>query len=148
MSVDTRQIEQFARMLERAGANLNDVRREIIQKEAQSAVSRAKLICTREKIVDTGNLRNSFHAEQPTVSENSAYCVVANNADYASYVEYGHLTGVGRGGAETLLARRRRAVNGGRYVRGRYILTRAIQETLRTQQTRIAKRLRRMYENL
>ncbi len=149
MSVDTRQLELFAKMLaRRAHTDINDIRREIIRKEAQSAVSRAKLICKNEKIVDTGNLRNSFHAEQPTVSGGTASCVVANNADYASYVEYGHLTGVGRGGVETLLRRRRRAVGKARYVRGKYVLTRAMQETFRTQQPRIEKRLRRMYEDM
>lgn len=146
MSVDTRQLQQFARQLERAGANMNNVRREIVQKEAQSVVSRAKQICTREKIVDTGNLRNSFHAQSATVNGNTASCVVANNAEYASFVEYGHLA-VGKGVAETLHNRRRNAMNGGRYVRGRYVLTRAMQDVLRTQKARILKRLRRIYEN-
>lgn len=146
MSVDTRQLQQFARQLERAGANMDNVRREIVQKEAQSVVTRAKQICTREKIVDTGNLRNSFHAQSATVNGNTASCVVANNAEYASFVEYGHLA-VGKGVAETLHNRRRNAMNGGRYVRGRYVLTRAMQDTLRTQKSRILKRLRRIYEN-
>lgn len=147
MSVDTRQLEKFAKQLAKAGADMNEVRREIIQKEAQSVVSRAKQICTREKIVDTGNLRNSFHAQTATVNGNTASCVVANNAEYASFVEYGHLA-VGKGTAETLQNRRRNAMNSGRYVRGRYVLTRAMQDTLRTQKSRIYKRLRRIYDGL
>lgn len=147
MSVDTKQLEKFAKQLAKAGADMNEVRREIIQKEAQSVVSRAKQICTREKIVDTGNLRNSFHAQTATVNGNTASCVVANNAEYASFVEYGHLA-VGKGTAETLQNRRRNAMNSGRYVRGRYVLTRAMQDTLRTQKARIYKRLRRIYDNL
>lgn len=147
MSVDTRQLQRFARQLERAGANMDNVRREIVQKEAQSVVTRAKQICTRENIVDTGNLRNSFHAQSATVNGNTVSCVVANNAEYASFVEYGHLA-VGKGVAETLLQRRREAMNKEQYVRGRYVLTRAMQDTLRTQKARILKRLRRIYDNL
>lgn len=147
MSADTRQLAMLVRQLQKAGADMNAVRRDIIQKEGQSVVTRAKLICKNEKIVDTGNLRNSFHAQPAQAGEGTASVVVANNADYASHVEYGHLTGVGRGGAETLHNRRMRALSAGHYVRGRYILARAVHGVLRTQQSRIIKRLRRIYEN-
>ena len=146
MSADTRQLAQLVRQLTKAVADMNEVRREIAQKEGQSVVTRAKLICRNEKIIDTGNLRNSFHAEPAQVGEGTVSVVVANNADYASYVEFGHLTGVGKGAPETLRSRRRRAMNAGRYVRGKYVLTRAIHGTLRTQESRITKRLRRIYE--
>ena len=147
MSVDTRQLEKFAKQLAKAGADMNEVRREIIQKEAQSVVTRAKLICTKEKIVDTGYFRNNFHAQKAVVSDGNASCVVGNNVEYASFVEYGHLA-VGKGTAEMLQNRRRNAMNSGRYVRGRYVLTKAMQDTLRTQKARIYKRLRRIYDNL
>lgn len=146
MSTDTRQLADFVRLLTRAGADMDAVRREIIQQEGQSVITRAKLICKKEKIVDTGNLRDSFHAQPASVAGDSASVVVSNSADYASYVEYGHLTGVGKGAPETLRSRRRRAMNAGRYVRGKYVLTRAIHGTLRTQESRITKRLRRIYE--
>lgn len=147
MSVDTRQLQQFARQLERAGANMDNVRREIVQKEAQSVVTRAKLICKKENIWDTGYFCTNFHAGKAVVSGTDASCVVANNAEYASYIEYGHLK-VKRGTPETLLRRRREAMDNERYVRGRYVLTRAMQDTLRTQKSRILKRLRRIYDNL
>ena len=144
MSVDTRQLERFARQLERAGRDMNNVRREIIQKEAQSVVTRAKLICKKENIWDTGNLCRSFHAQNAVVSGNTASCVVGNDMEYASHVEFGHLK-VKRGD-EPLMVRRREAMDNKRYVRGKYILTRAVQGTLRTQKNRIYKRLRRIYE--
>lgn len=146
MSTDTRQLADFVRLLTRAGADMDVVRREIIRQEGQSVITRAKLICKKEKIVDTGNLRDSFHAQPASVTGGSASVVVSNSADYASYVEYGHLTGVGKGAPGTLRSRRRRAMNSGRYVRGKYVLTRAIHGTLRTQESRITKRLRRIYE--
>lgn len=146
MSVDTRQLEKFAKQLAKAGADMNEVRREIIQKEAQSVVTRAKLICTKEKIVDTGYFRNNFHAQKAVVSDGNASCAVGNNVEYASYVEYGHLK-VKRGSAP-LLQRRREAMDNERYVRGRYVLTRAMQDALRTQKNRIYKRLRRIYDGL
>ncbi len=146
MSADTRQLAALVQQLRKAGADMNEVRREIAQKEGQSVVTRAKTICKNEKIIDTGNLRNSFHAQPAVVSGDSASVVVANNAEYASYVEYGHLTGVGRGTKKTLLARRKRALKAGRFVKGKYILERAIYGTLKTQQSRIEKRLRRIYE--
>ena len=130
MSADTRQ-------LTKAGADMNEVRREIAQKEGQSVVTRAKFICRNEKIIDTGNLRNSFHAEPAQVGEGTVSVVVANNADYASHVEYGHLTGVGSGGAEPLRNRHMRALSAGHYVRGRYVLSRAVHGVLRTQEDRI-----------
>jgi len=138
MSADTRQLAMLVRQLQKAGADMNAVRREIVQKEGQSVVTRAKTICTREKIIDTGNLRNSFHAEEPQISDTSMSIVVANNADYASHVEYGHIVVV-RG--------RRYAMSNGHYVKGRYVLSRAVEGTLRTQESRIIKRLRRIYEN-
>lgn len=147
MSADTRQLAMLVRQLQKAGADMNEVRRDIVQKEGQSVVTRAKFICKNEKIVDTGNLRNSFHAQPATVAGGTASVVVANNADYASHVEFGHLTGVGRGSAETLHNRRMRALSAGHYVRGRYILARAVHGVLRTQESRIIKRLRRIYEN-
>lgn len=147
MSADTRQLAMLVRQLQKAGADMNAVRRDIVQEEGQSVVTRAKFICKNEKIIDTGNLRNSFHAQPATVSDGAASVVVANNADYASYVEFGHLTGVGRGIPATLRNRRRRAMTAGHYVRGRYILARAVHGVLRTQESRIIKRLRRIYEN-
>ena len=147
MSADTRQLAQLVRQLTKAGADMNEVRREIAQKEGQSVVTRAKFICRNEKIIDTGNLRNSFHAEPAQVGEGTVSVVVANNADYASYVEFGHLTGVGRGIPATLRNRRRRAMTAGHYVRGRYVLSRAVHGVLRTQESRIIRRLRRIYEN-
>lgn len=146
MSADSRQLADLVRRLSRLRADMDAVRREIIAAEGQAVVTRAKLICKNEKIIDTGNLRNSFHAQTPSVGGGTASVVVANNADYASYVEYGHLTGVGRGSPETLRNRRRAAMNNGRYVRGRYVLTRAIQSTLRTQNSRISRRLQRILE--
>lgn len=147
MSADTSELARLVRQLTKAGADMNEVRREIAQKEGQSVVTRAKLICRNEKIIDTGNLRNSFHAEPAQVGEGTVSVVVANNANYASYVEFGHLTGVGRGIPATLRNRRRRAMTAGHYVRGRYVLSRAVHGVLRTQEDRIIRRLRRIYEN-
>lgn len=148
MSADTRQLEFFARALARiAHRDINDIRREIILKEGQSVVTRAKLICKKEKIWDTGNLSRSFHAQNAQVFGTSASCTISNNAEYASFVEFGHLS-VGGGAPNTLLSRRRNAIDGGRYVRGRYVLARAIANTLRTQNARIERRIRRMYENI
>lgn len=142
MSVDTRQLELFVDNLSRAQRELPELMKQIIVGEGVYATGQAKKICKDEKIVRTGNLRNSFHTDpSPSINGTRLYIEVHNNADYASHVEYGHLA-VG-GGRGSLHGRRRAAMQGGRFVRGKYILTRAIERTRATQPGRINRKLSR-----
>lgn len=144
MSVDSRQLEIFADNLSRAQREIPQMMREIIIGEGVYAVSQAKKICKDEKIIRTGNLRNSFHTDPaPRISGTRLRIDVHNSADYASHVEYGHLA-VGRTGG-SLHDRRRAAMMNGGFAPGKYILTRAIERTRATQTGRINRRLTRLF---
>ena len=144
MSVDSSQLRDFAEGLNRVRQDLPELMKKLVVGEGVYAVSQAKKICKDENIIRTGNLRRSFHTDPaPRVSGSIVSIDVHNSADYASHVEYGHLA-VGRGGG-SLRDRRRAAMHAGRFVRGKYILTRAVQLTKNTQQRRIDRKLRRFF---
>ncbi len=142
MSADYRQLVAFRNSLVRAQDGMTDFRKQLIVGEGVYAVKEAKKICKEERIIKTGNLRNSFHTDaSPVVSGNIVRIDVHNTADYASHVEYGHIA-VGKGSG-TLRDRRRKALAGGKFVRGKYVLTRAVIRTLDTQPVRIGRKLDR-----
>lgn len=142
MSADYGQLVRYAEGLRRAQAGMTEFKRQVIVGEGAYAVKQAKKICKDEQIIDTGNYRNSFHSDPaPVVTLDGARITVYNNADYASYLEFGHLIVRRGGGALTL--RRREAVRGGKFVRGKYVLRRAIQRTLDTQNERVGRKLER-----
>lgn len=140
MGAEYSQLVAFANALRKAKDGMPDLKRQIIVGEGLYAVKEAKKICKEERIIKTGNLRNSFHTDPaPIVTDNLARIDVHNSANYASHVEYGHIT-VSRGGG-SLHDRRRKALEGGKFVRGKYVLTRAIYRTRDTQPIRIQRKL-------
>lgn len=150
MGAEYGQLVRFAENIRSAAAGMTELKRQLIVGEGVYAVKQAKKICKDEDIIDTGNYRRSFHTDPaPVVTPQNARIDVHNGADYASHLEYGHLV-VSRGGG-SLHARRRAAMLGGRFVRGKYVLTRAIQRTKETQAHRISRKLeaylRRCFEN-
>ena len=101
-------LEELAAALERASARVPNAKQQFLAKEAGILRGRAM----RYTPVDTGLLRSSW--KQTPVSGNSV--TVYNNVSYASHVEYGH----------------RVKIHGkftGKFVRGRYMLRRATDET-------------------
>ena len=140
MGAEFGQLVRFADNLRRAEQGMPELKRQIIVGEGVYAVRQAKQICKDEEIIDTGNYRNNFHTDpNPVITPSSARIDVHNGADYASHLEYGHLV-VSRGGG-SLHARRRAAMEGGKFVRGKYVLTRAMQRTKDTQAVRISRKL-------
>jgi hypothetical protein len=140
MGAEYGQLVRFRDSIRSAAAGMTELKRQLIVGEGVYAVKQAKKICKDEEIIDTGNYRNSFHTDPaPVVTPQNARIDVHNGADYASHLEYGHLV-VSRGGG-SLHSRRRAAMAGGRFVRGKYVLTRAIQRTAATQAARINRKL-------
>lgn len=145
MGAEYSQLVAFANSLHKAKDGMLDLKRQIIVGEGLYAVKQAKKICKEERIIKTGNLRNSFHTDPaPVVTDNLARIDVHNSAEYASWVEYPHLI-VSRGEG-SLFDRRRKALEEQKYTRGRFILTRAIYRTRDTQPMRIQRKLREYLE--
>lgn len=142
MGANYGQLRQLAENLHRAEQGMTEFKRQLALGEGLYAVKQAKKICTDEDIIDTGNLRRSYHTDpNPMITPNTLRIDVHNSAKYASDVEYGHI--VVRRGSTDLQQRRRAAMRNGRFVRGKYVLTRAIQRTLETQRARIGRKLNR-----
>lgn len=140
MSVDSRELQAFVENLSCAEREMPEVMKELIVGEGVYAVGQAKKICKDEKIIKTGNFRNSFHTDPaPRYSGSKVTIDIHNNADYASHLEYGHIAVGNNGGS--LRQRRRYALRRGHFVRGRYVLTRAIECTQTTQAGRINRKL-------
>ena len=138
-------LANFGKALVALQADIPEIMDKLVVGEGRFARDQARKICTEENIINTGDYRRNFNSSSKAIRTGTAYKIdVFNNLDYAKPLEYGF-----RGHfvpAKYLSGPYREKFPDGMYVKfkpGRYTLERAIEETKRTQESRIERNLNR-----
>lgn len=162
MSVDNRELEEFQRKLAALKEQAPEFLRALALAEGVHAASEARRICKAECIVNTGNYRENWHAGDRRVGTRSkdvsdgckarvrgkTYSIdVYNNAEYAKHLEYGFRShfAPGRWEGKTFVYQpgfpsgMYVGPKGG-YVRGHFVLRRAVRRTELTQPNRLRRK--------
>lgn len=149
MSFKYKELVQFRDNLLDLIDDVPEIVEELVVGEGVYAVKQAKTIAKNDKIVDTGAYRNNFHAgnkamahsnnkdhdgSKPQRNGNTYRIDVYNNIDYAKHLEYGHRVVVVKDGKK---------IDTGKYVKGRFVLLRAIRRTKITQEARLKRKFDR-----
>lgn len=142
MAVDHRDMIAFQEELERTLASVPDIMDKLAVGEGRYARDQARKICKEENIVNTNSYRENFKCGTKAIRNGDLYTIdVFNNLDYAKHLEYGF-----RGHyvpPEYLSGHYRDEYPNGLYVHfqlGHHTLKRAKGKTLRTQETRLARK--------
>ena len=164
MSFDFKELEKFRDNLEALKEDAPEIIEELVVGEGVYAVGQARRICKAEGIVDTGAYRMNWHTgnrannpgasrmehdgSKPRQSGKTYQIDVYNNLDYAKHLEYGfrshyvppqHLSG----------KYKKKFPKGfyvgppGGYVKGKFVLKRAINRTETTQTARLSRKWNR-----
>lgn len=146
MSFKYKELEQFRDNLLALQDEASQIMEELVVGEGVYAVKQAKSIAKNEGLVDTGAYRNHFHAGNKAMAHSNnndhdgskpqrngkTYRIdVYNNIDYAKHLEYGHRVVVVKDGKK---------IDTGKYVKGRFVLLRAIRRTKITQEARLKRK--------
>lgn len=158
---DFKDLEQFRDNLLKMREHVPEIMEELAVGEGTYAVKQARSICKTDKIIDTGTYRQNWHTgdkarpaeassklhdgSKPRKHGTSYTIDVYNNVDYAKPLEYGFRSHYVP--PEHLSSHyRKRFPKGmyvgppGGYVKGRYVLKRAIKRTETTQQARLTRK--------
>lgn len=160
MSFDFKDLEKFKENLEAMKEDAPEIIEELVIGEGVYAVRQARRIAKAEGIVDTGAYRMNWHTGNratpahegkeydgiPPRKMGTSYQIdVYNNVDYAKHLEHGfrshyvppqHLSGYYR---ERFPKGMYVGPPGG-YVKGKYVLKRAIRRTETTQKARLTRK--------
>ena len=136
-------LANFGKALVALQADIPEIMDKLVVGEGRFARDQARKICTEENIINTGNYRRNFNSSSKAIRIGTAYKIdVFNNLDYAKPLEYGFRGHFVPG--KYLSGPYREKIPDGMYVKfkpGRYTLERAIEETKRTQESRIERKL-------
>ena len=158
---DFKELEQFRDNLLAMREHVPEIMEELVVGEGVYAVKQVRSICKQEGIVNTGQYRMNWHAgnranpaeasgkehdgSAPRKQGTSYTIDVYNNVDYAKHLEYGfrshyvpakHLSGKYRQKFPDGLY----VGTPGGYVKGRFVLKRAIKRTEITQKARLSRK--------
>jgi len=154
MTMKYDQLVEFRNNLQKLAEDMPHVMDQLVVGEGVYAAKQAKLICKNDEpdIINTGNYRNNWHSGDKATRTKREYKIdVFNNADYASHIEYGFrshwVPGEWQGNTFVYIPGVKTGMyvgprNG--YVKGRYVLRRAIKNTKKTQDARLQRKLRRI----
>ena len=162
MSVDNRELEEFQRKLAALKEQVPEFLRALALGEGVHAASEARRICKAEGIVNTGNYRENWHAGDRRVGTRSkdvsdgckarargkTYSIdIYNNAEYAKHLEYGFRSHFVPGRWEGKTFVYQPGFPGGMYVgpkggyvRGHFVLKRAVRRTELAQPNRLRRK--------
>lgn len=136
-------LANFGKALVALQADLPEIMDQLAVGEGRFARDQARKICTEENIINTGDYRRNFKSSSKAIRTGTAYKIdVFNNLNYAKPLEYGFRGHFVPG--KYLSGPYREKFPDGMYVKfkpGRYTLERAIEETKRTQESRIERKL-------
>lgn len=136
-------LANFGKALVALQADIPEIMDKLVVGEGRFARDQARKICTEENIINTGDYRRNFNSSSKAIRIGTAYKIdVFNNLDYAKPLEYGFRGHFVPG--KYLSGPYREKFPDGMYVKfkpGRYTLERAIEETKRTQESRIERKL-------
>lgn len=87
--------DEYYKKLKDLEQNVPEIFKKVAKKGAIKFVNEAKKRTDKEKLVDTGNYRRNWNAEviEPLPETYGVQC--ENNAEYASFLEFGHRTRAG-----------------------------------------------------
>lgn len=165
MGVKNNGLIEFQKKLEALRDDIPEIMEELVVGEGSYAVKQAKLICKNDipDVINTGDYRNNFHTGDKALSftgnephdgsrpkrKGKWYKIdVYNNLDYAKPLEYGFRSHFvpGHWAGKTFVYNRNDPKGGmyvgehGGYVRGRFVLKRAIKNTKDTQEARLKRK--------
>lgn len=136
-------LANFGKALVALQADIPEIMDKLVVGEGRFARDQARKICTEENIINTGDYRRNFNSSSKAIRIGTAYKIdVFNNLNYAKPLEYGFRGHFVPG--KYLSGPYREKFPDGMYVKfkpGRYTLERAIEETKRTQESRIERKL-------
>lgn len=159
MAVNTRELRQYIDKLNQLKEDVPDIMGKIAVGEGVYAVEQARKICTTDLsepkrqqtgIVNTGDYRRNWKSDKTARQSGDRYVVrVFNNLDYAKHLEYGFRSHFvpGHWAGHTFVYRPGDPEGGmyvgppGGYVRGHFVLKRAIKRMQDTQQTRVTRKI-------
>jgi hypothetical protein len=164
MSCDHKELIKLEQALRELSKETPAFMESLIVGEGVYAAGQARRICRSEKIVNTGQYRYGFHAgdkgqtfhgkaehdgSRPKRGKNWYRIDVYNNVDYAKHLEYGFRAHFvpGHWEGRTFVYQPYDEQGGmyvgepGGYVRGRFVLRRAIRRTKTTQEARLNRKM-------
>lgn len=103
--------DEYAKKLKELGEDVPKIFKQVAKRGAKKFVNEAQNITDEERLVDTGYYKRNWVAKEFEASPDVEAIEVKNNAEYASFLEYGH-----------------RLRNGARW-QGKFVGRRALDET-------------------
>ena len=152
MSVKKEDLVRWIGGLEALKDDVPEIMSQIAVGEGQYAVKQARLICKNDSpdIVNTGDYRRNWKSDKTARRSGKRYIVrFYNPLDYASHLEYGFRSHFvpGHCGGHTFIYGRNDPKGGmyvgpkGGYVRGHFVLKRAVKRTKDTQKVRVERKI-------
>lgn len=150
MSVDLSGMQGFHDRIQALKNDIPEIMDQLAVGEGRYARDQARKICKEEKIHISGEYRRNFKSGTKSLRVGNSYKIdVYNNLDYASYVEYGFRSHFvpGHWEGHTFVHQRNDEAGGmyvgpyGGYVRGRFVLRRAVKRTEITQAARLNRKM-------
>ncbi|MFR1755137.1 MAG: HK97 gp10 family phage protein [Oscillospiraceae bacterium] len=143
-------LTQYIQQLEALKADIPAIMSKIATGEGDYAVKQARLICKNDHVVSTGAYRRNWQSDKAAKRSGHRYIVrFYNPLDYASHLEYGFRSHFvpGHWEGKTFVYSRNDPKGGmyvgpkGGYVRGKFVMRRAIKRTKDTQKVRIERKI-------
>lgn len=117
-------LEDLEKVLTNSAEGFNEEAEKVIGRISNKIIRRAKLktpVATKHG----GTLKRSWHVKRPE----QLVRVIYNDCEYAPHIEFGHRTRLGEGGKSNNPKYKYRPKSDGiKFVEGRYMLTRSIEE--------------------
>lgn len=153
MSVDHTGLTDFQARLEALRDDMPEIMDGLAVGEGLYARDQAREICKEEKLVNTGAYRLHFKSGKKAIRAGNSYKIdVFNNLEYAKMLEYGFRSHFvpGHWEGNTFVYQKKDPDGGmyvgpgGGYVRGNFVLLRAIRRTKDSQTARLRRRMKRI----
>lgn len=159
---DTRDLQAFTTALQMLQADVPEMLNQLAVGEGAYAARQARDICKQEPgLINTGQYRLGFKAGTTARRSGRAYQIdVYNGVDYAKHLEYGFrshfIPGKWEGNTFVYIPGYKPPKGEpagmyvgppGGYVRGRYVMKRAVLRTKKTQEARLKRKMQRMVQD-
>ena len=150
MGVRKDDLTRYIQQLETLKADIPAIMSKIAAGEGAYAVKQARLICKNDNVVNAGAYRRNWQSDKAAKRSGRRYIVrFYNPLDYASHLEYGFRSHFVPGHWEgyTFIYGRNDPKGGmyvgpkGGYVRGHFVLKRAVKRTKDTQKVRVERKI-------
>lgn len=150
MAVEKRDLTQYIQQLQALKADVPAIMEKIAVGEGSYAVRQARMICKADGIVNTGQYRRNWQSDKTAKRSGRRYIVrFYNPLDYAGHLEHGFRSHFvpGHWEGKTFVYGRNDPAGGifvggkAGYVRGKFVMRRAVRRTKDTQQARVTRKI-------